>query len=70
MIKGEPTNAGGKGLISGWGRSPGGDMATHSSIHAWRILRTEEPGELFQSCQDSDRTGVTYHAHTLVIFTL
>ena len=21
-------------------------MATHSSIHAWRIPRTEEPGEL------------------------
>ena len=21
-------------------------MATHSSVHAWRILRTEEPGRL------------------------
>ena len=32
-------------------------MATHSSIHAWRILRTEEPGKLYQSRQGSDRTG-------------
>ena len=26
------------------GRSAGGGNATHSSILAWRILRTEEPG--------------------------
>ena len=32
--------------IPRWGRSPGGGMATHSSILAWRIPRTEEPGEL------------------------
>ena len=45
-------------------------MATHSSMHAWRILRTEELGKLYQSRQGSDRTGVTYCAHTLAIFTL
>ena len=28
----------------GLGRSPGERMATHSSIHAWKIPRTEEPG--------------------------
>ena len=28
------------------GRSPGGEMATHSSILPWRIPRTEEPGGL------------------------
>ena len=33
------------GLIPGSGRSPG-EMATHSSILAWRIPWTEEPGEL------------------------
>ena len=30
------------GLILGSGRSPGGGMATHSSLLAW----TEEPGKL------------------------
>ena len=38
-------NAGDLGLISGLGRSPGGD-ATHSSTLAWRIPWTEEPGGL------------------------
>ena len=40
-----------KGLIPGWGRSPGGGIhsileATHSTILAWRIPRTEEAGRL------------------------
>ena len=31
-------------------------MATHSSIHAWKILWTEEPGGLLSmSSQESDR---------------
>ena len=34
------------GSIPGWGRSPAEGMATHSSILAWRILWTEEPGWL------------------------
>ena len=34
------------GSIPGSGRSSGGGMATHSSILAWRVLWTEEPGEL------------------------
>ena len=38
-------NAGDLGLIPGLGRSPG-EMATHSSILAWRIPWTEEPGRL------------------------
>ena len=46
----EPTfNAGDKrdpGLISGSGSFLKEGMATHSSIFAWRILRTEEPGRL------------------------
>jgi len=33
-----------EGSIPGSGRSPGGEsMATHSSVLAWRISRTEEP---------------------------
>ena len=34
------------GLIPGLGRSPGEEMATHSSILAWRTPWTEEPGGL------------------------
>ena len=32
------------GSIPGSGRSPGGGMVTHSSILAWTIPWTEEPG--------------------------
>ena len=32
------------GSIPGSGRSPGGGMATLSSILAWKTLSTEEPG--------------------------
>ena len=40
-------NAGDLGLILGSGRSPGDEkMATHSSILAWKIPWTEEPGGL------------------------
>ena len=34
------------GLIPGLGRSLEEEMATHSSILAWEIPRTEEPGGL------------------------
>ena len=34
------------GLIPGSGRSPGKGMTTHSSILAWRVPWTEEPGGL------------------------
>ena len=37
--------AGDQGLIPGWGGTPG-EGKTHSSILAWRIPRTEEPGGL------------------------
>ena len=49
MVKNPPANAGDirdLNLISGPGRSPEEGMATHSNILAWRILWTEEPGEL------------------------
>ena len=39
-------NAGGLGSIPESGRSPGEEMATHSSVLAWRIKWTEEPGRL------------------------
>ena len=39
-------NVGDLGLIPGWEDPPEEDMATHSSILAWRIPWTEEPGGL------------------------
>ena len=44
------------GLIPGSGRSPGGGLATHSTILAWRIPWTEEPGGGLQSIA-SQRVG-------------
>ena len=47
MVKNLSTRAGDTrhmGLIPGLGRSPEKEMATHSSILAWKILWTEEPG--------------------------
>ena len=49
MIKNPPAKAGNvrdTGLIPGLGRSPGGGQATHSSILAWKIPWTGEPGRL------------------------
>ena len=48
-VKNPPTNAGRRnntGLIPGLGRSPEEEMATPSSVLAWRIPWTEEPGRL------------------------
>ena len=39
-------------------------MVTHSSIFAWRIPCTEEPGRLqSKGCKESDTIEVTEHAH-------
>ena len=49
MVKNPPVNVGDlreMGSISGSGRSLEEGMATHSSILAWRIPWTEEPGRL------------------------
>ena len=41
------------------------EMATHSSILAWRIRWTEEPGRLQSiGLQELDTTEMTEHAHT------
>ena len=39
-------SAGDPGSIPGLGRSPGEEMATHSSILAWKISWAEEPDGL------------------------
>ena len=54
MVKNPPANAGDTG-IPGSGGSPGGGNATHSSILAWRIPWTEEPGGL--QSMESQRVG-------------
>ena len=49
MVENLSAHAGGvreAGSIPGSGRSPGGGMATLSSVTAWRIQWTEEPGGL------------------------
>ena len=43
---GDTEDLGDLASISGSGRSPGRGMATYSSILAWRIPWTEEPGGL------------------------
>ena len=46
MLKNPPANVGDSGLIPRLGRSLGEEMATHSSILAWKIPWTEGPGGL------------------------
>ena len=49
VAKNLPANAGATRdvcLIPGSGRCPGDGIATHSSILAWKISWTEEPGGL------------------------
>ena len=60
----EPACRRDEGSIPGLGRTLGRGMATHSSILAWRILWTEEPGGLYSpwGCQESDTTErLTHH---------
>ena len=60
MVKSLPASAGDAGSTPGPGRSPGEESGTHSSILAWRIPRTEEPGKLQSMGSQSHRTdGLT-----------
>ena len=63
MVKNLPANAGDMGLILGSGRPLEKEMATHSSVLAWRIPWTEELGGL--QSMGSHRVGhdsATEHA--------
>ena len=51
----ETRDPGNVGLIPGLGRSLEKEMATHSSILAWKIPWTEEPGGL--QSMESQRVG-------------
>ena len=58
-------SAGHLGLIPGLGRSPGEEVATHSSILAWRIPWTEDhEGCRRPGCKESHMTEqLTQHHH-------
>ena len=56
-------NSGEMGSIPGLGRSPENGMATHSSVLAWRIPWTEEPGRP-QSMGSQSWTWLSDWAHT------
>ena len=55
MVKNLPANAGNVGSIPGSGGSPGGRNVIYSSIPAWEISWTEEPGGL-QSRESQGQT--------------
>ena len=58
MVKNPPASAGDAGSILG-GKDPlEKGMATHSSILAWRVPWTEEPGGL-QSMRSKSRTRLS-----------
>ena len=62
MVKNLPVNAGDirdVGSILGLGRSLEEGMTIHSSILAWTIPWTEEPGYSPQGCKELDRTEAT-----------
>ena len=49
MVKNPPAHAGDAGNVGsilGWEDPLKEEVATHSSILAWKILQTEEPGRL------------------------
>ena len=70
MIKNQPANAGAAGdMVQSLGREDPleQEMVTHSSVLAWEIPWTEEPGGL-QSVghKESDTTESTEHTHKCV----
>ena len=60
-------NAGDLSSIPGFGRSPEKEIATHSSILAWRIPWTEEPGRL--QSKGVKRVGQEWATNTTVSYT-
>ena len=65
MVKNPPANA--EDMRCGFDPGIGGfleeGIATHSSILAWKIPLTEEPGRLWSIGLELDTTEVTKHAH-------
>ena len=59
MVKNIPANAGNAGSISGSERPLEKEMATHSSILAWEIPWTEEPGGIQSMGSQKSQTQLT-----------
>ena len=73
MVKNPPANAGDtRDTLQSRGREDPleVDMATHSSILAWKIPRTEEPAVTKSRTQLSMRVCVCVCVHTCIIFFL
>ena len=61
VVKNLPANAGDEGSVLGQEDPLEEEIATHSSILAWRIPWTEEPGRLrSRGSQESDTTELLY----------
>ena len=58
MLNNPPAKTGDAGSILGWEDTLEEEMATHSSISAWEIPWTEEPGGLYSPWghKESDTT--------------
>ena len=52
----------------GWEEPLEEGMATHSSIFAWKIPRTEEPGGLYSSWGRKELDTTEQLNHTLTVF--
>ena len=60
VVKNTPANAGDMVRSLGQEEPLEEEMATHSSILAWKIPQTEEPGRLYPcGCKESDMTDST-----------
>ena len=65
VVKNPPASAGNVGLIPGSGNPLEKGMATHSSVHAWRIPWTETSGGLQSTgLQKVGHVWATEHVHT------
>ena len=68
MVKNMPANTGDRVQSLGWEDPLEKEMATHSSILAWRIPWTEEPGRLqslgSQRVRHDRATNTHTHTHT------
>ena len=67
VVKNPPANAGNirdVGLIPGLGRYAGERNGNHSSVLAWKIPWTEEPGELQSTGSQRVGHNQIYLAHT------
>ena len=64
LVKNPPANTGETGLILGQEDPLEEEMATHSSIIAWKITWTEEPGGP-QTMGSQSQTHLSTHVHTV-----